>query len=425
MKKIFRFANIGLMLAAIIALGAIAGIAQTDPCTDVDGQGAANDNIQKLFKDTSLAGLKAYLGAGKAFLEKYGACDSAKDLSEYLRPQLPKLEELIKKKQADVDKQALLVRFDTAMKAKNWDDVYASGKEILAKYPDEFRTVEIVLGAVGGDEAFFKGNYKYADESLRFAKQSIADLEAGKPFVVGKDTRYGLSLKNFYNFEYPNKDDAIGWMNLYIGFITNVVKKDKAASLPYLYKATQSASEAKTKASPYGLIGYYYVAEGDKLADDIQALPKPDPKDTVEVAKQKYDAIKAKVALSNGTNERAVDAFARALSRTTDAAYKADIKKALDFSYKRRFEKMDGLDAWIANVQKQPFVNPTTPITPISDPDPVPTTTTNNTPSTVKPPATTPNGKPPAKPGTTAPGKTPGTKGKASIRKPVVKKRAA
>lgn len=439
MKTIFRYTNLAILIAAIFALGAMAAFAQTatpSPCED-PAQGVARDKITELFKDKTLAGRKAYLEAGKAFLERFGACDSAKDMSEYLTPQLPKLEGVIRDMQKKDDIAALTTPFDAALKAKDWDKVYSLGKQILQKYPDDFRTVEIVLGSIGGEEAITKGNFKYADDTLTYGKQSIADLEAGKPFVVGKDTRYGLSLtenkKVVYNFEYPNKEDALGWLNWYVGYITNVVKKDKVGSLPYLYKATQAASDVKAKPAPYALIGYYYAAEGDKLTDEIQALSKAqDPKDTEEVAKQKVDAIKAKVALSNGTNERAIDAFSRAISRipASDATYKAEIKKVLDFSYNRRFGKMDGLDTWVANVQKQPFVNPSTPVTPITDPEP---TTAPSTGTTAAPSATTPSAPvkpaaPTAKPQTTTtkPASAPAattSKPQAKAKKPVAKKK--
>ncbi|MBK8466263.1 MAG: hypothetical protein IPL32_10570 [Chloracidobacterium sp.] len=422
MKTIFRYTNIAVLLAAFIVLGTVASFAQ-DPCADAEGQTTLGDKFRAEFADKSIEGRKKAIETGKQFLEKYGSCDSAKDLGDYFKGQLPKMEAGLKVLQDQKAKDDLTNPFDAALKAKDWDKVYSFGKQILEKYPDEYRPVEIVLGSIGGEEAVTKANFKYADDALVFAKQSIADLEAGKTFVLANKPAFGFSF-----FSYPNKDDAIGWLNYYIGFITNVVKKDKEGALPYLYKATQAASESKTKAVPYSFIGYYYAAQGDKLADEIQALIKAqDAKDTEEVAKQKVEVIKARVALFNGTNERAADAFARAISRAPDAAYKAEIKKALEFSYNRRFGKMDGFDAWVANAQKQPFANPTTPVTPISDPEPTAPAATSTAPTApeVKPsaPATKPPAVP-AKPATTTPAKPAATtKPQAKTKKGVVKKK--
>lgn len=374
MKKIFRYTYISLLLAAVFAIGASGTFAQ-DACGDAAGLTALDAQVREKFAVKTIPGRKAFVEVSKQFLEKYGSCEPAKELAEWLKTQIPANEKRIKEMEEAEEEARLVKRFDTALDSKNWDEVVAAGKEVLAKYPEKFRTVEIVLASLGGEEAL-KGNFKYSNDAIRFGKQSIADLEAGKPFMIGDKEVIGLAKPNLYNFAYPNRQDAIGWMNLYIGYIMQVEKKDKAGAAPYLYKATQANSESKKNPVSYGLIGYYYAELGDKLADEIQTLIKSqDPADTEEVAKQKVDAIKAKVALSNGTNQRAADAFSRAYSLSSNAAYKAEIKKALDFSYNRRFGKMEGLDAWVSNTVKQPFENPTTPVAPISDPDPVTTST--------------------------------------------------
>src|SRR6267143_477887 len=136
MKTIFRFANIGLFLAVIIALGAVAAAAQ-DPCTDADGQTALSDKVRELFTHKDLASLKARIDAGKQFLDKYGACDSAKEFSDYLKTNIPKWEKAYADGTEKAAKDALIARFNNGLTSKNWDEVYAAGKEILGKYPDD------------------------------------------------------------------------------------------------------------------------------------------------------------------------------------------------------------------------------------------------------------------------------------------------
>jgi hypothetical protein len=263
---------------------------------------------------------------------------------------------------AEDEEKKIVNRFNTALNAKNWDEVYVSGKEILAKYPDKFRDVELALGSIGYDESY-KGNFKYNDETLRFAKAALADLEGGKTFSAS----YGVPK----DFVYKSKDNAIGWMNLIIGYITQVAQKNKKDAQSYLYKSTQMNSETKKNPIPYELIGYYYFDELDKLTAEIKALAA-DQKDTdtAEVAKQKVDTIKAKVALANGTAERAMDAFSRAHNLGQTPAYKTKMRQNVEGAYKLRFAKTEGMDAWIAGVNSKPFPDPTTPITPISDPEP-------------------------------------------------------
>jgi hypothetical protein len=419
-----------ILFAAFLTLGAVAGFAQDPtpaPCEDKAGQDALYQKFLDKFPDKSIEGRKIWLATAKQYVAQYTNCSSVESVKtglDYFNPNIPKWQDTIVKLEIQRDKDALIARFNSGLTSKNWDEVFSAGKELLAKYPDEFRDVELALGTIGFDETYNKNNQKYNDETLKYAKMSIADLEAGKAF----GPKFGVPN----DFVYKSKDNALGWMNLVVGYLLQVGKKDKAAAAPYLYKATQAESETKTNPIPFGMIGYFYAEQGDKLVDEINVLRKAiDPKDTPEVAKQKDEAIDAKVAMLNGTALRAADAFARAYTLAKDAKYKAEIRKGLDFSYNQRFGKMDGIDAWIATAVKQPFLSPMTPITPITDPDPAKTDAT----STVTPPViTTPP--PPAKPAmpattpaakpVTTPAKPPATaKPQASVKKPAVKKKGA
>lgn len=383
MKTIFRYTNIGLLAVAIFAAGAVTTFAQ-DPCTDAEGQTTSGDKIRELYKDKSIPGRKTFVEAGKQFTSKYGACDVTKELVTWLAVQIPNNERKIKEMEEAEIENKLVTRFDASITAKNWDETFASGKEILQKYPEKYRTVEVVLASVGGEEAF-KANYKYIDDAIRYAKVSIDDLESGKSFMVGGKEAIGL-----FAFSYPNKNDAIGWMNLYIGYMTQAGKKDKAAAAPYLYKATQSSSDAAKNPVSFEMIGAYYFDELNKVVEKIQLAAK-DQKDTdaPDVAAKKVEDIKALVAMSNGISERAMDAFSRAFTLAKDAAYKARMKKNVADAYKVRYAKEEGVDAWITSAVAKPFVNPTTPVAPISDPEPVTTTTTGTTGTSVGVPSGT------------------------------------
>lgn len=372
MKTIFRYTNMALLAAAIFAVGAIGTFAQ-DVCGDAVAISADRDKITEQARGrTTIEGRKTFGNTGKAFVEKYGACESAKDMVDWLNVQLPRNDEAIKKMEAEAAKQALLTRFNDSLKTKNWDETYTSGKDILQKYPNEFLAVELVLGSIGYDENFKPTPItKYNDDTLRFAKQAIASLEAGKEFKPS----YGVAP-----FLYKSKDDALGWMNLTIGYITQVGQKNKAGAAPYLFKATQTtASDTAKNPIPYELIGFFYFDELNKLVDQIKAKEaEQKDTDTPEVATQKVEELKKLVAMSNGTAERAMDAFSRAFTLGQAPAYKTKMKKNAEDAYKVRFGKVEGLDAWITSAVAKPFVNPTTPIAPVSDPEPVKTATTSN-----------------------------------------------
>ncbi len=151
MKTIFRSLGFGIMLAAVFAVGSTSALAQ-DPCADTAGQ-TELDGIFRAKYAGNLADRKAAVDAGKQFLEKYGACDSTKDFSDYLKSYLPPMEKKIKDEEEGAAFKKIIDTFNTGLKNKNWNDVYASGKQILAQKPDEFRQVELVLGSIGLDES--------------------------------------------------------------------------------------------------------------------------------------------------------------------------------------------------------------------------------------------------------------------------------
>ena len=71
-----------------------------------------------------------------------------------------------------------------------------------------------------------------------------------------------------------------------------------------------------------------------------------------------------------------MDAYARAytLAKGQPAkypkAYTDNLYKKLQDLYDVRFGKAEGLETWIASVNKKPMPDPSQPVTPVSDPEP-------------------------------------------------------
>ena len=406
-QTIFRLTYASALVAAILAFGAVAGLAQ-DPCTDVAGLNAKQDEYDKLWagrNDTdpakALANRKAAINSGKEFIDKYGACDSAKERTDWLKVNIPKQEATVAQIEKNADWSRLLNAFDAALvasgssdasaKTKAYDDAYTLGKQILAQRPDDYRTVEIILATMGGDEALIRNNYKYSDDALRYAKMASADLEANKSFVVagkGPD-QFGLFKKDasgklLYNYTFDNRNAADGWMNLYIGNILTH-NGDKVGALPYLYKATKFVPDSP---AAYAMIGNYYFDQLKPAIDEINALIQANKGETdADKIKANNDTIKAKIAMSNGIAERAMDAYARAYTISTKADYKANMKNTIDQIFKVRFGDKPPvpMDQWIAGAVAKPFVDPTTPVQPIADPEPAKTTSGETTNTTTTP----------------------------------------
>lgn len=381
MKTIFRYTHIALLLAAVIGTVAVTGYAQ-NPCEDAAGMAALDAKFRENY-NKGLAERKIAVEAGKEYIQKFGSCGEVdKEIVDWLKGSLPKWEERIKADEAQIAKEKLYVRFDGAVKAKNWGEVYASGKEILAKEPDQL-DVMITLGSIGYDELFEgRTNFKHNDDTLRYARQAIAAMEAGKTSKT-----FGL-----FQWSFKDKQTALAELNLTIGYLTQVALKNKKDAAPFLYKVTQSTTAAAKNPIPYELIGSFYFDELNVLVEKIKAAEaaQSPATDTPEVAQKKVDDIKALVAMANGTAERAMDAFSRAFTYAEPKAvdYKKQMKQNVEAAYKLRFGKVDGVDTWIASVSNKPFPNPTSPITPVSDPET--TTTTTSGPAPVVTPAVKP-----------------------------------
>ncbi|MBV9216572.1 MAG: hypothetical protein JO053_10370 [Acidobacteria bacterium] len=364
MKTIFRSLNFGLILAALFALGAVAGVAQ-DACSDGPGLEAASGKVRQDFTDYGKmqpADKHKAIDNAKAFVEKYGACEPAKDLVAYINQYLPAMESALKKFEDLQVVKGKEARFNTAAKATpvNPDELFAAGKDLLAANPEDYRPVELALASVAFDDAYkTRALGKYTEESLRYGRQAIADLESDKKFST-------FNLGGTYSF--TDKNDALAWMNMSVGYLSYL--KNKKDGLPYLYKAAQITSSTAAKDATE-LIGDYYRDEARKLtkdAIDLAATLKANTTATQDQIKAGNDEIDAKNALALGYAERALDAYARATKLVKDPAGQAAMKKKFSDIYSFRFEKTDGMDAWIAAAVAKPFPNPMTDVQPVVTP---------------------------------------------------------
>ncbi|MFL6375183.1 MAG: hypothetical protein ACJ73D_10995 [Pyrinomonadaceae bacterium] len=448
-KTIFRLTYAGLLMAAFLAFGAVTGVAQDPNCTDVAGQNAMQDEFDTLYKKgaADLVARQKAIDSGKAFLDKYGSCDTTKERSDWLRSKIPGFEKQVATAREAQARAAVVDPFNAALvatnttdataKSKAYSDAYATGQQVMAKYPDDYRTVEIVLATMGGDEALLRNNYKYSDDTLRYAKMALADLQANRSFAIAGQgqPQYGLSLgdpktnKVIYNFSFKDQPAAAGWMNLYVGYILFNNKNDKAGALPYLYQAAKLIPSDAPVA--FALVGDYYfdqlkpaITEINTLIASQNTVTDPDK------LKALVQEIKDKVALSNGIAERAMDAYARAYMISTKPDYKTNMKNMVAQVFKVRYGTTAPVtvDQWISSAVAKPFPDPTTPVTPIADPEPVKTTTTGaeapatTTTTPVKTPVTAPvKTQTPAKPSGAATTKKPGV----ATTKTFAKKRGA
>jgi len=374
MKTIFRSAIFGLLLGAIFAGGALATFAQ-DKCTEPRRE-ELDSAIRANVGTGTVDAWKKTVDAGKEYLEKYGHCTDNVEFVDYVKKVVPAFEKKISDKETNDKISGLTKKFFDGISSKNWDDVYSSGEELMKIDENRFRPAELVMGSIGLDEtAKTPKNTKWNDQTLKWAKQSISDLQGGKAFSV---TNNGKTTDQFgFNpFAYKNKADAIGWMNYTIGYITAMDKGDKKAGASYLYKASQAASDTASNPEVYRTIGSYYIDEYSKLADELKTLantPLPDTATDEEKA-ARLEQLKNKKAEVNGAAERALEAYAKAANAAKKDPKSAEFAKQLTEKakeiYGARHPDGKGFDAYMAGSGAKPLSDPATPIAPIPDPEP-------------------------------------------------------
>jgi hypothetical protein len=393
MSAIFRFLAVGSVVTVFIVFGTTASYAQ-DPCGDTDAIIAADAKVRENYP--KIETLKVAVDAGIEYLQKYGTCDGSKDFVAWLKPQIPVWEKQVKDYEEYQWAKPRYEKFNNGIKTSKFDDSYAAGAELLTKYPNNMNII-LPLGLIGLYESY-KNNFKYNEDSIRYAKMAISKFKAGgveskkdkdrKPIL----DQTGKEVYGSYQFE-RNQEEALSELTYTLAYLNYHAKKDRKAALPYYYEVSQMPGAYKNQPRLYVTLGSYYGDESAPIGKEIIALIEKQKAASTDEEKEKLDVeIKAKVALFNGYSERALDAYGRAYNIAdekvaSEKKLKDDVYKTLQALYEQRFEKKDGLAAYILTSTSKPLPNPTSEVTPIADPEPK-TTTTGKTAPAAKPAAT-------------------------------------
>jgi hypothetical protein len=367
MNKFLKVLGLGLMMLTF----AFAGFAQTERTREVVYQ-EYMDNYQS----DEVAKLQIALNAAKEYIAKFNTPDDQPQV-EYFKEAIPTLEDAIQKKGLEAERQkeeeawyGLLGKFEAAIKGKNWAEAFNIGKQAIGtqhKYLDadtvkgEKLDLTIILGVAGFDLAFEK-NDQFNNEALNYLRSAIQQIEGG------------LSTKSFglLGYELKDKENALGLLNYYMGYIMYYRQNKKEDALPYMFKATQYKSASKDFPAIYQVIGQKFY---DKLAelDEVRVKKIEELKnEPTEEGKIKLaEEIKALVAEEKGVAERGMEAYAKAI-KAADAdpkvskQYKDSLRSSFEDLYKFRFDnKTDGVPAYINTTANRPLTNPQTPVQPI------------------------------------------------------------
>jgi hypothetical protein len=390
MKKVFKVLGLGALLTAFSAAPAFA----QSECEAIYGQFTSN------YRSTEFAKMKTAIDAGKQLVEKC-TTEEFKEPVAFVQKQLPNLE-----KRYNFGTTA--ERFQAAIKEPttvNADQAFASGREFLTIDPNHANAIDvmIVLATVGFDKAAANPPVdKYNADAINYAKQAIQKIESG---TQSRD--YGLLKYSYVTDQYKDgKNNALGWLNYYIGYIMYNRQNQKKEALPYFYKATQFNSGVKKNPFVYQAIGDFYKDEYNRIDDErIKVAEQAKTEANEETKKQLIEKAKEMLALQKGYADRMIDAYARAWANAgTDKAYKDGLYNTLRVLYGfRNDSKMDGFnESYLAAFNSRPLPDPMSAVKPVVESATATTVSTSTTPSTVTPPAnSTTASKPAATNGTT------------------------
>lgn len=332
MKSIYDFFIFRAIIIAFCVLGTVSIYAQSleKECENIYIEFLANrkgPDIEKYEKAVIL---------GKEYLKKCSDLEQ-NEVRKYVTFQVPRIEKIIK----EIRDPHPSDPFSSAVSKKNWDGVFAEGKNFILKNPEVALDVSLILASIGYDKATANPPIdKYNDDAITYAKMALQSLKEGKSSGTGN---YGAFAYTYKTKECPDgKLNATGWMSYIIGYIMYVRQKQTKEALPYIYQATQIGCETKNIAEIYRLIGDYYVEEFKKL-DNSHSENK---------------------ALQRGYANRMLDAYARAYNATPQSQ---ELLKTVALSRVRAIYNNDkkGLDLYLQSVADTPFVDPATPVSPL------------------------------------------------------------
>ncbi|MGI9056591.1 MAG: hypothetical protein ACR2F2_12410, partial [Pyrinomonadaceae bacterium] len=353
MNKFLRVLGLGLMVATF----AFVGFAQT---TQDEMTKLYNTYIEK-YQSDKVTDLQIALDAAKQYVAKFNTTDNEAQVT-YFKEAIPTLEAAIKvkgeTKLATEEKDAWYAHLKNvvaANKSKNWEQAFTLGKQAIDKQfkyldngPLTTQTVKgqkldiaIGLGAMGFDRAALDKNDTYNNDALNYLKSAIQQLESGQP---SDTTTFGKAV----GYDLENKENALGLLNYYVGYIMYFRQKKEEEALSYFYKATQYNSAAKNFPAVYEKIGFkYYI----KLAElDPIRLAKIEANN-----KEDNDETKAMLAEEKGVADRGLEAYAKAIKMANapdskvSQQYKDELRANFEQLYKFRYGNTDGLEIYLNN----------------------------------------------------------------------------
>ncbi|MEZ5308407.1 MAG: hypothetical protein R2684_14780 [Pyrinomonadaceae bacterium] len=378
MKAIFRVSVLGLVLFALVGFTATASFAQTDEKAELYQK--YTDNYAGDINQRRIA-----VEAAKEFIKRYENSADDKAIIDYLKGALPALEQGIADEQKAIDEynrkvkeaeeqQARLNALDAAMNAKEWKKVFQTGQAVIDAHDPAEVDVVLVLAGVGNTLMYEKQD-QFNQDALKYAQMAIKMIESGKK---SSNDQWGA-----YNYSFGSSDNALGWLNYYVGYTKQYRMSDTAGAIPYFFKALNSNSDKKNDPDAYRVIGAWYITRSKEVTDKRNAtLEERNAETKAETPdEEKIKSLDARidelVAMEKGFAERAIDAYSRAYANVAEdqksSQYATNLFNSLKNLYQFRwFDKPEraseaNIKADLAMINSKSMPDPESTVQPVFD----------------------------------------------------------
>ena len=358
MKKLIQL----LVFAALVTTLAVPALAQASSANRYVAAAAGTQDspevkaaAYKQFTDNIKTNPSVAYEAGKAYLAKYETTDGPDD--QYVK--------YIKRWVTNYEKLARREQLFEQLKNKQYNEAFASAKQVLTDFPDDLGVLFELARA--GFTASTGGNAANDAEAVNYTKRTIQLIQSGKSFDPNKP------------FTEKEKNDMLGNLNYALGLLLQ--KSSPGEAVTYFINAAQIESPAKKDPlTYYSLADIYETNDYGKLATQFNDSCK-----TEEQAKtQQCIDLKTK---ADQVVDHIIDALARAIAYSNSSPDAAKFEKAraawtdsLTKYYKYRNHDSDtGLKELLASITTRPLPKPGEAVTPSLYPAAPATPTTGTT----------------------------------------------
>jgi hypothetical protein len=320
--------------------------ASQQPATSATAQPAqdetqAKTDLYSRFRDNVKKDQAAAYELGKEYLQKYSTPED--EIVKYIKNFVAKYEAALP-----------AYTFGKLLEEKKFPEAFAAGKTVLAKNPDDLKTLIGVSWA--GMYGTLSGKQELAADAQTYTKKTIDLINAGKTPEP--------------NGQFTNKDETLGWLHYALGYYN--LKNTPSEAANYLYKSASYEGSSKKDPQTYAwLAAAYQSGDYNRLSKEY----------TDKCAgKAENPECKAMLETTNQVIDKIIDAYARAIAYakispdpTRYAQAMATWQKDLTDFYKFRHNDSDtGLNDYIAGIAGKPM--PTPAITPVAPASTTPTT---------------------------------------------------